>query len=100
MAAREEYPFSQVKPAFLRDENCVPGGMCTMDITSIAVSPMAAGEMTLPLLSLQGNNRTDIPQKKHERVDYPGRSVLYSRQFRPFTQDNQQKMQNPRLDEP
>jgi len=100
MAATEEHTCSRANPAFLHEKNTVTRGMCTEKITAITLSYPAAGDLTLSPLSPQGNNCTEIPQKKNERVDYPGRSVLYSRQFRPLTPDNQQKIQNPRLGEP
>jgi hypothetical protein len=100
MAATEEHTCSPVNPAFPHDNNTVTGGMCTEKITAITLSYPAAGDLTLPSHSLQGSNGADIPEKKNERVDYPGRSVLYSRQFRPFTLDNQHKITQSWSDEP
>jgi len=100
MAATEEHTCSRINPAFLHEKNTVTGGMCTEKITAITLSFPEAGDLTLPALSLQGSNGADISQKKDERVDYPGRSVLYSRQFRPFTLDHQHKIIQPRSDEP
>jgi hypothetical protein len=100
MAATEEHTCSPVNPAFLHEKKSGTGGMCTEKITAITLSYPAAGDLTLPPLSSQGSNGADIQQKKDEHVHYPGRSVLYSRQFRPFTLDNQHKIIQSRLDEP
>ena len=54
------------------------------DVTFITVSYSSAGEKTLTASRPSENNCRDIPQKNDDRVEYPGRSVLYSGQFRPF----------------
>jgi hypothetical protein len=75
---------SQKNLAFLNTKDTVPQGMGTEDVTFITVSYPSAGEKTLPASSSPGNSCRDIPPKKNDSVDYPGRSVLYSRQFRPL----------------
>ena len=84
MAATEEHTCYRVNPAFLHEKNTVTVGMCTEKITAITLSYPAAGDLTLYPLSPQGSNGANIPPKKNQCVDYPGRSVLYSRQFRPL----------------
>ncbi len=70
--------------AFLNNKENFPQGMCAEDLTFITVSYPSVGEKTLTASSARGNSCRDIPDKKNEFVNYPGRSVLYSRQFRPL----------------
>jgi hypothetical protein len=70
--------------AVLNFRNTVPRGLCSEDVTFITVSYPSAGEKNVPAPVPPGNSCRDSAQKKNNRVDYPGRSVLYSRQFRPF----------------
>jgi hypothetical protein len=83
MIGFEEYTRSRENPAFLHDEDNIPRGLCMGDVTLITVSFPSAGEKKLPVSSPQGNSCRDIPPEKNNVV-YPGRSVLYSRQFRPL----------------
>ena len=99
MGGFEEHTCSQENPVFLHDGKIFSREMCTGDVTFITVSYPTSGEKTFIATSPQGNSCTEIPQKKNERVDYPGRSVLYSRQFRPFEPDNQHKKTQPPLGE-
>jgi hypothetical protein len=69
---------------FLNNKDTYPQGMGTEDVTFITVSYPSAGEKTLPASSPPGNSCRDIPPQKNDSVDYPGRAVLYSRQFRPL----------------
>ena len=85
MAGFEEDTGPQDHPAFLHDKDNFPPGMCPEDVTFIPVSYLPSGKKRLPAMSPQGNSCRDIPPKKYEHADYPGRSVLYSRQFRPLT---------------
>ena len=70
--------------AFLNNKDNFPTGIRTEDVTFITVSYSSEGAKTLPASSPQENNCRDIPPKKNDIVDYPGRFVLYSRQFRPL----------------
>ena len=71
-------------PGFLKDEDTFPQGLCTRDVTFVTISYPSLGEKTLPASSPPGDSCRDIPPTKNDCVDYPGRSVLYSRQFRPL----------------
>jgi hypothetical protein len=71
-------------PAFLNNKGNFPPGMCTGEDTFITVSYPSPGEKRLPVSSLSGNSCRDISPTKNDSVDYPGRSVLYSRRFRPL----------------
>ena len=53
------------------------------------------GEKTLPATSLPGNSGRDISGTKKDIVDYPGRSVLYSHQFRPLNRISSTEYQHP-----
>jgi hypothetical protein len=70
--------------AFLNNKGNFPHPMCTEDVTFITISYPSAGEKPLTASSPPGNSCSDISHKKNDIVDYPGRSVLYSRQFRPL----------------
>jgi hypothetical protein len=83
MGGFEEDNGPQENPAFLHEGDNFPRGLCTVDGTFMKISCLSAGEKTLPASSLQGNSCRDIPPEKNDVV-YPGRSVLYSRQFRPL----------------
>jgi hypothetical protein len=84
MGEFEEDTNSRKNLAFLNNKDNFPKGMCTEDVPFITVSYPSAGEKTLTASSPLGNSCRDIPHKKNDIVDYPGRSVLYSRQFRPL----------------
>jgi hypothetical protein len=85
---------------FLNNEDNFPNSMCPEEVTFITVSYPSAGEKTVPASSPPGNSCRDIPHKKNDSVDYPGRSVLYSRQFRPLTRIISTEYKKPRSDEP
>ena len=86
--------------AFLNNTDNFPKGMCTEDVTCITVSNPSAGDTTSPASSPPGNSCRDIPHKKNDIVVYPGRSVLYSRQFRPLNQINSTEDKKPQSGEP
>ena len=86
--------------AFLDNKDNFPQGMGTEDLTFITVSNPSAGEKTLTASSPQRNRCRDIPDKKNDIVDYPGRSVLYSRQFRPLNHIISTEYKKPRSGEP
>jgi len=75
---------SRKNPAFLNDRDNFPKGIRTEEVMLIPVSYSSPGEKTITASSLPGNSCRDISGKKNDSVDYPGRSVLYSRQFRPL----------------
>jgi hypothetical protein len=95
MAGFEEDTGPQENPAFLRDKDNFAHDRCTEDVTFTPVSSPSAGEMTLPASSAQGNRCRDIPLKKNDGVVYPGRSVLYSGQFRPLNRIISTENKNP-----
>jgi hypothetical protein len=82
-------------PGFLKDEDTFPKGLCTGDVTFVTVSYPFLGEKTLPASSQPGNSCRDIPPNKNDSVVYPGRSVLYSRQFRPLNRITPAEYKNP-----
>jgi hypothetical protein len=86
--------------AFLNNKDNFPHGTCTEDVTFITVSYPSAGDKTLTASSPPGNSCRDIPDKKNDSVDYPGRSVLYSRQFRPLNRIISTEYKKPRSGEP
>jgi hypothetical protein len=86
--------------AFLNNADNFPKGMCTEDVTFITVSNSSAGDKTSPASSPPGNSCRDIPHKKNDSVDYPGRSVLYSRQFRPLNRTISTEYKKPQSGEP
>jgi hypothetical protein len=86
--------------AFLNTKDNFPHGTCTEDVTFITVSYPSAGEKMLPASSPLGNSCRDIPDKKNDNFDYPGRSVLYSRQFRPLNRIISTEYKKPRSGEP
>jgi hypothetical protein len=100
MTGFEEDNGPQDPPAFLHDKDNFPHRMCPEDVTFVPVSYPSSGEKKLPPSCPQGNSCRDIPPKKNDSVDYPGRSVLYSRQFRPFTLENQHRIYIPRSGKP
>ena len=69
---------------FLNNKDNFPDGMSIEDVMFITVSFPSAGEKTLTASSPLRNSCRDIPLKKNDIVDYPGRSVLYSQKFRPL----------------
>jgi len=75
---------SRKNPAFLNDRDNFSKGIRTEEPTLILVSYPLPGEKTVTASLPQGNSCRDISGKKNDIVDYPGRSVLYSRQFRPL----------------
>ena len=75
---------SRKNTAFLNDGDNFPKGIPTEVVTLIPVSYPSPGEKTVTASSLPGNRGRDISGKQNDIVDYPGRSVLYSRQFRPL----------------
>ena len=75
---------SRKNPAFLNDKDNFSKGMRSEEETLVPVSYPSAGDKTVTASLAQGNSCRDIPHKKDDIVDYPGRSVLYSRQFRPL----------------
>jgi hypothetical protein len=81
------------------DEDNFPQGMCTEDVTAITVSYPSAGEKRVPVSSPAGTCYRNIPPEKNDSVNYPGRSVLYSRQFRPLDRIITTDYNNPRLGE-
>ena len=86
--------------AFRNNKDTVPQGMGTEDVTFITVSYPSAGEKTLTASSPPGTSCRDIPHKKNDIVNYPGRSVLYSRQFRPLNRINITEDKKPPSGEP
>lgn len=91
---------SQKNLAFLNNKGNFPNDMCTEDVTFITVMYPLAGEKTLTASSPPGTSCRDIPHKKNDIVNYPGRSVLYSRQFRPLNQINSTEDKKPPSGEP
>jgi len=80
---------------FLNTKDNDPKGMCTEDVTFITVSYPSEGKKPLAASTPLGNSCSDIPPKKNDSVDYPGRSVLYSRQFRPLNRIISKEYQKP-----
>jgi hypothetical protein len=71
-------------PRFMNDKGNFPGEMNPAEITLTLVSYPSAGGKDITASSPQGNSCRDIPPKKDDVVHYPGRSVLFSRQFHPL----------------
>ena len=71
-------PNSRKNLAFLNSH------MSTKDVMFISVSFPSSTEKTLTASSPLRNSCTDIPHKKNDIIEYPGRSVLYSRKFLPL----------------
>ena len=82
-------------PGFQNDGDKFPTGRFKGDITFVTVSYPSHGEKTLTASSLPGNSCRDISCKKNDIVDYPGRSVLYSRQFRPLNRITSTEYKTP-----
>jgi hypothetical protein len=80
---------------FLNTKDNDPRDMGNEKVTFITVSYSSAGEKTFAASSPAGKSCRDIPQKKNESVDYPGRSVLYSRQFSPLNRITSTDYQKP-----
>jgi len=95
MGGFEEDNGPQENPAFLHDEDNFPKGMCNGDVTFITVSYPSLRGKTLTASSPPENSCRDNPPKKNDSVDYPGRSVLYSRQFRPLNRIISTEYKNP-----
>lgn len=91
---------SQKNPAFLHTKDTVPPGRGTEEVTFITVAYPSAEEMPLTASSPPGTRCRDIPPVKNDNVDYPGRSVLYSRQFRPLNRIISTEYKKPRSGEP
>ena len=91
---------SRKNPAFLNDRDNFPKGIRTEEVMLIPVSYSSPGEKTITASSLPGNSCRDISGKKNDIVDYPGRSVLYSRQFRPLNHIISTEYKKPRSGEP
>jgi hypothetical protein len=82
----------------IRDE--FSRGICVEDFTMMTVPYSSAGEKTLPASLPPDTVGRDISQKKTENVKYPGRSVLYSGQFRPFNRITSADYKKPRFGGP
>ena len=100
MIGFEENTRSRENPVFRHDENNLPEGMSRGDDSFVMVSYPLWGENTLPASSPQGNSCRDIPLTKNDNVNYPGRSVLYSRQFRPLNRILSTENKTPLSGEP
>jgi hypothetical protein len=85
---------------FLHNKDNFLQGMDTEDVPIITIPYPNEGEMVLATSSLAGNEYRDVPPEKNKKVDYPGRSVLYSRQFRPLTRIITTEYRNPPSGEP
>jgi hypothetical protein len=86
MGACERVTNAQKNLAFLDNTENFSHNTGTENVTIITVSYPLAGEKTVPVSSSQENGCRDIPPAKNDNVQYPGRSVLYSRQIRPLDQ--------------
>jgi hypothetical protein len=75
---------SKTPPRFMNDKGTFPGEMNPAEITPTPASYPSAGDNDVTASSPQGNRCRDIPPKKDDVVHYPGRSVLFSRQFHPL----------------
>jgi hypothetical protein len=84
MGGLEANNIPQGNTAFLDDGDRFTRGVCTDDVAFITISTVAAGKESVSKSSPSGNSCMDISQKKNDSIHYPGRSVLYSRQFRPL----------------
>jgi hypothetical protein len=72
---------------FLRYKDNFSEGLCTENVTFKTLPCSPQGDIMSGASSPPGNNSRDIPNKEKDGVKYPGRSVLYSRQLRPFDPD-------------
>ena len=86
--------------AILNNKGNFPNCVCTEDVTFITVSYPSTDEKTLTASSPPENNCRDIPHKNNDSVVYPGRSVLYSRQFRPLNRIISTEYKKPQSGEP
>lgn len=84
MGGSEAENGSQELTEFLHHKNTLSHSMVTGDAAFITVSPPSAGEKSLPATSHQANGCNEIPGRDCGKIIYPGRSVLYSGQFRPL----------------
>jgi hypothetical protein len=75
-------------------------GIRTEDVTFMTIPYPSEGEKVLATSPPPGKKCRDIPPEKNNIVDYPGRSVLYSRQFRPLTRIISTEYRNPPSGEP
>ena len=82
-------PNSRKNLAFLNSH------MSTKDVMFITVSFPSSTEKTLTASSPLRNSCTDIPHKKNDIIEYPGRSVLYSRKFLPLNRIINTDFKNP-----
>jgi hypothetical protein len=80
----EEDPNPRKNMIFLNSEDNFSNRMSTKDVMFITVLFPSATEKTLTTSSPRRNSCTEIPPKKNDSIDYPGRSVLYSRKFLPL----------------
>lgn len=85
---------------FLYNKDTFLQGMGTDDVTFMTNPYPSEGEMVLELSAPAGNECRDIPPEKNNIVAYPGRSVLYSRQFHPLTRMISTEQRNHPSDEP
>jgi hypothetical protein len=90
----------QAHQKFLHDKDTFSRVTGTEDITFMTLSHISAEEKTVPVISPQGNRCGEIPQKNGDTVEYPGRSVLYSRHFHPMNRIISTHSQQPPLGEP
>jgi hypothetical protein len=100
MGACEGDTNAQKNLAFSKNKENFPHSMGTENVTFITVPYPSAGEKTVPASSPPGDGCRDIPPEKNDHVDYPGRSVLYSRQFRPLNRILGTDTKKPRSGEP
>lgn len=84
MGSIEEYTPATKNLPFLHGGNAFPAGMRSGDVTFIPDSCPSAGEKMVPAPPPQETSCRNAPRKTNDRVTYPGRSVLYSGQFRPL----------------
>jgi len=85
----------QEKPAILKDEDIFLKKTSTPKIRLKVVPYSSLRKKTVTTTSPLENSWRDVPDNKDGRVEYPGRSVLYSRQFRPLN-----RIQNAEDNEP
>lgn len=95
MGGYERYKSPRKNPGFLNDEDNLPKGITKGDITIVTVCHPSPGEKTVTASSIPGNSCRDISGKKNDSVVYPGRSVLYSRQFHPLNRITSKEYKTP-----
>jgi len=95
MGASGEDPGLEEKPTFLNDGDIFLTKTRVGKVRLKVVPYPSSREKMVPATSPQKNSCSELPDRKNDSVTYPGRSVLYSRQFRPLNRIQHTEDKNP-----